>query len=222
MDVSGAAEAVAVPQKKPYRFTPGKLGMWLFLASDAMGFMGFLGAYMVLRVSAPLRVENLTGEHIGGGFQKIGDPTFGIPLTALMTFVLICSSVTMVKSLAAVQRGDIKRMKMWLGATICGGLFFLSCQVYEWSHLIHVGLTPQTNYGATFFFLTGFHGLHVTCGVIYLSCIFRRALQNAYTQENHSPLELVGLFWHFVDLVWIVLFTVIYLMPEPVLIASAQ
>jgi heme/copper-type cytochrome/quinol oxidase subunit 3 len=184
-------------------FTPGKLAMWLFLASDAMGFMGLIGAYMVLRISA-------------GKWQQPGDPHFGIPLTAFMTFLLICSSVTMVKALAAIQRGDRRRLLFFLGLTILGGFSFLCMQAYEWTHLMHGGLSSaKSNYGATFFMLTGFHGLHVTIGVIYLSCIWARAKANAYTAERHSPVELVGLYWHFVDLVWIVLFTIIYLLPEP-------
>jgi heme/copper-type cytochrome/quinol oxidase subunit 3 len=101
--------------------------------------------------------------------------------------------------------------------TILGGAAFLGLQVYEWSHLIHRGMSAQqSNYAATFFLLTGFHGLHVTIGVIYLSCIWTRAKQRAYTAEKHSPVELVGLYWHFVDLVWIVLFTIIYLIPDSV------
>ena len=216
MSMSVAAEAVALPEKKPYTLSPGKLAMWLFLASDAMGFMGLIGAYMVLRIAAPLKVLNEAGEQIAGGWHKVGDPSFGIDLTAFMTFVLICSSVTMVKALAAISRGDQKKLIFWLGCTIGGGLFFLGCQVYEWSHLMHAGLSPSNrDYGATFFFLTGFHGLHVSTGVIYLSCIWIKSRRGGYTADSHSPVELVGLFWHFVDLVWIVLFTIVYLLPEP-------
>lgn len=204
-------------KKNPLSFTNGKLAMWLFLASDAMGFMGLIGGYMVLRISAP-NWEN-----------PDFDPPFGIKLTAFMTFVLILSSVTMVTALSRIQKGDRKGLLKWLGATICGGLIFVSLQVYEWSHFIHhihelaaaytekSGLeAPFTNYQATFFTLTGFHGLHVSIGVIYLACIWRRAYQGAYSAVKHSPVELVGLYWHFVDLVWIVLFTIIYLLPDSV------
>jgi heme/copper-type cytochrome/quinol oxidase subunit 3 len=134
----------------------------------------------------------------------------------------------MVTALARIEKGDRKGLLLWLGMTILGGVTFLGLQAYEWTHFIHqikelaatytaeTGLAaPFTNYQATFFSLTGFHGLHVSIGVVYLSCIWIRAWQGAYTAEKHSPVELVGLYWHFVDLVWIVLFTIIYLLPEP-------
>jgi heme/copper-type cytochrome/quinol oxidase subunit 3 len=194
--------------------------MWLFLGSDAMGFMGLIGAYIVLRITAP------DWQH--KQFDPPVDPDFGIKLTAFMTFLLIVSSVTMVTALAKIEKGDRKGLLLWLGMTILGGLGFLGLQVYEWTHFIH-GIqdgaakymaemkvaAPFTNYQATFFSLTGFHGLHVTIGVIYLSCIWVRSWQGAYSAEKHSPVELVGLYWHFVDLVWIILFTIIYLLPEP-------
>ncbi len=192
-------------RRDPLAFTPGKLGMWLFLASDAMGFMGLIGAYMVLRISS-------------SDWQVPGrDPNFGIALTGGMTFLLILSSVTMVTALSAIAKGNRKGLLLWLGCTILGGASFLSLQAYEWTHLIHLGLHAwKSNYAATFFLLTGFHGLHVTIGVIYLSCIWWRGKQGAYNAQNHSPVELAGLYWHFVDLVWIVLFTIIYLIPDAV------
>jgi len=213
--------AAALPAKKSYSFTNGKLAMWLFLGSDAMGFMGLIGAYIVLRITAP------NWQHTE--FEPPLDPHFGINLTAFMTFLLIVSSVTMVTALHKIGHGDRKGLLFWLGMTICGGLGFLCLQAYEWTHFIHgihegavkytaeTGLAaPFTNYQATFFSLTGFHGLHVSIGVIYMSCIWVRAWQGAYTAEKHSPVELVGLYWHFVDLVWIVLFTIIYLLPDSV------
>ncbi len=197
--------AVPALKRDPLGFTPGKLAMWLFLASDAMGFMGLIGAYMVARISSH-------------DWQIPGrDPDFGIGLTAFMTFLLIVSSVTMVTALAAIQKGNRKGLLLWLGLTILGGLTFVGLQAYEWTHLIHAGLLPsKSNYAATFYTLTGFHGLHVSIGVVYLSCIWIRSKQGAYTAEKHSPVELVGLYWHFVDLVWIVLFTIIYLIPDAV------
>jgi len=210
--VTAAAQAT----KKAYHFTNGKLAMWLFLGSDAMGFMGLIGAYMVLRISAP-------------DWQSPAlDPGLGINLTAFMTFVLICSSVTMVTALDRIQKGNQKGLLFWLGLTIIGGMIFLGLQAYEWTHFIgdkqHLAAeylkangqaAPFTQFQATFFSCTGFHGLHVAIGVVYLSCIWFRAWQGAYSATSNSPVELVGLYWHFVDLVWIVLFTIIYLLPEP-------
>jgi heme/copper-type cytochrome/quinol oxidase subunit 3 len=224
MDTLAAAEPSL--KKNPLSFTNGKLAMWLFLASDAMGFMGLIGGYMVLRISSP----NWQNPDL--------DPNFGINLTAFMTFVLILSSVTMVTALDRIQKGHQKGLLLWLGATIAGGAIFVGLQVYEWSHFIHQihelsakytagrieDLTaaganfspvdvaaPFTNYQATFFTLTGFHGLHVSIGVIYLACIWRRAYQGAYSAAKHSPVELVGLYWHFVDLVWVFIFGCFYL-----------
>ena len=211
METTASAPAL---EKPAYSFTSGKLAMWLFLASDAMGFMGLIGAYMVLRIASP------------NWMIEARDPQFGINLTAFMTFVLIISSVTMVTALAAIQRGNQRGLLFWLGATIGGGAVFLGLQVYEWSHFIHqitelsaaagFAEVSLTNYQTTFFMLTGFHGLHVSIGVIYLSIIWVRCKQGAYSAASHSPVELVGLYWHFVDLVWIVLFTIIYLLPDKV------
>jgi len=207
-----------VPAARSYTFTPGKLAMWLFLGSDAMGFMGLIGAYMVLRITSP-------------DWQNPAlDPHFGVGLTAFMTFLLIVTSVTMVTALARIQQGNRKGLLLWLGLTILGGATFVALQAYEWTHFIHgiqdlaavymkkngVTNVPFTNYQATFFGLTGFHGLHVSIGVVYLSCIWVRAYQGKYTAQSHSPVELAGLYWHFVDLVWIVLFTIIYLLPDSV------
>ncbi|MHC4547466.1 MAG: cytochrome c oxidase subunit 3 [Planctomycetota bacterium] len=211
------ATAALPTTRKPYTFTPGKLAMWLFLGSDAMGFMGLIGAYMVLRIVSP-------------DWQRPAfDPKLGIPLTAFMTFVLICSSVTMVTALGRIQKDNRRGLLLWLGLTILGGLMFLVLQAYEWTHFIqtkqHLAAeyleasgqaAPFTNFQSTFFACTGFHGLHVAVGVVYLSCIWVRAWQGAYSASNSSPIELAGLYWHFVDLVWIVLFTIIYLFPDKI------
>jgi len=197
-----AASAEAIQSPAPKGFTPGKFGMWLFIAADAMGFIGLIGAYIVIRAGA------------GGDERWYGNlPQLGINLTAGMTFLLILSSVTMVTGLAAIQKGDQKKLVKYLALTILGGLCFLGLQVYEWSHLIGAGLTTTTgNYAGTFFIRTGYHGAHVTSGVIYLTCVLIAAKKGRYTAESHSTVELAGLFWHFVDLVWIILFTIVYLM----------
>jgi cytochrome c oxidase subunit III len=147
-----------------------------------------------------------------------------INLTAFNTFVLICSSVTMVLALSAVQDGKRGRGNFFLAATVLIGSFFLSIQVYEYYQLM-VGHSYPPGISATghfrpsvslfascFFTMTGFHGAHVTGGVILLGTIlFRSYFFNAYTKTHYAPLELAGLYWHFVDLVWIILFTIVYL-----------
>lgn len=175
-----------------------KMFMWLFLAQDGMMFFSLFAGYLGLR--------------IGSTSWPSPPHELGIVLTAIMTFILICSSVTMVQALAAIQRGDRKKMVLWLMATIFGGILFLGGQYYEYSHLIGAGMSLSRHlFDATFFVLTSFHGLHVLSGVIYLISVAAKA--SRYTQENHTQVEIVGLYWHFVDLVWIILFTLVYLFP---------
>ncbi len=179
--------------------TPGKFCMWLFLASDAMGFTAFVAAYVVLRAGSPRWIPE-------------GLPPPPVGLTGFNTFLLIVSSVTMVLAYSAVCRGDQGGLRKWLAATMGGGAAFLAIQAYEWTHLIEAGLTPRSSlYGATFYACTGYHGLHVLAGVVYLGCTLAKAMRGGITERNSSEIEILGLYWHFVDLVWILLFTVIYL-----------
>jgi heme/copper-type cytochrome/quinol oxidase subunit 3 len=182
----------------------GKLGMWMFLAGDAVGFGVLLASYGALRATStdwPSPYEVL-----------------GINLTAAMTFLLICSSVTMVKALEWLGRGDRDRAVRFLLYTAAGGTIFVGLQAYEWSHLIHAGLHINGNpwgsslFGASFFLVTGFHGLHVTGGVIYLLAIARYVLNRPQPEASYNAVEIVGLYWHFVDLVWIMVFTFMYLL----------
>ena len=175
----------------------GKLGMWLFLAGDAMSFGGLIAGYAALRFADPN--------------WPVPSMILGVPFTAVMTFLLICSSVTMVKALEAIKRGDHAGLRKFLALTILGGACFLGMQAREWTHLIgHVmTLTSKGLFGATFFVLTGFHGCHVTGGVIYLSSVLANA--GSFSKDNHNAVEIVGLYWHFVDLVWILIFTFVYL-----------
>jgi heme/copper-type cytochrome/quinol oxidase subunit 3 len=177
----------------------GKLGMWIFLAADAMSFGGLLAGYGALRY---------------------GDPTWprpssilGIQLTAAMTFLLVCSSVTMVEALAGIRRGNQAALRKFLMLTILGGIIFLSLQAFEWNNLInHEGQSIRVNnFGATFFILTGFHGMHVFSGVVYLTTILIRATLGKYTAHENNEIEIVALYWHFVDLIWILVFTFVYL-----------
>lgn len=196
-----AMHAGAEPAETP--LTPeswGKLGMWLFLAGDAMSFGCLIVGYGILRhksLSWPVPSEVL-----------------GINLTALMTFLLIVSSVTMVLALAAIQEGDKSRFKKFMGFTILGGLIFLGLQAYEWTHLIghtlpehHLSFSKDL-FATTFFVLTGFHGMHVTGGVIYNASVLAAVSRGRYVAKH---VEIAGLYWHFVDLVWILIFTFVYL-----------
>ena len=176
----------------------GKLGMWNFLAADAMSFGALLAAYGALRFGDPT-------------WPDPGD-ILGIPLTAAMTFLLICSSVTMVESLAGIRQGNQAKCLRFLLLTILGGAMFLGLQAYEWTHLLQHGQSvARDNFGATFFILTGFHGMHVFSGVVYLGIIAIRASLGKYSSDNNNEVEIVGLYWHFVDLIWILVFTFIYL-----------
>ena len=203
--MSSATAATIEPVESP--LTPeswGKLGMWIFLAGDAMSFGALLAGYGAIRA--------------GSTDWPVPSNILGISLTAFMTFLLICSSVTMVKALSAIRQGNAKGMRNFLLLTILGGVVFLGCQAYEWTHLIHAGLglgsNPFGNYlfGTTFFAITGFHGAHVTGGVIYLTCIMIQGIRGKYSADNCHKVEILGLYWHFVDLVWIMVFTFVYLL----------
>lgn len=186
--------------------TPSKIGMWLFLATDGMSFSGFLIAYAALRASAkdwPNPVEALGG----------------VELSGFMTFLLICSSVSMVLAIDSCKRRDRKGMLNWLMATIVGGACFLGLQMYEYHHLMtDMGMSFSAyKYGnnlfaTTFFAVTGFHGFHVLTGVIYLIIMYVCAHRGDFDNGNYDQLEMAGLFWHFVDLVWILVFTFVYLL----------
>jgi cytochrome c oxidase subunit 3 len=286
--------------------TPGKVAMWLFLATEIMFFTGLIGSYIVLRAGSPATVysnlyppaTDLTllkdkegvilisagGEparvievlrHEGGlteeqaeerlhalphaviagltpakaealrkalvaaggeaeveelktynwplPYDELVNP-LSIDLTAANTFILICSSVTMVLALAALQRGDTRRCTGFLLATVLIGSTFLGVQVYEYyqlaqGHHYPPGISATGHFrpsvslfASCFFTMTGFHGCHVAGGVILLTCIFIQSLLGSYSRNHYSPVELAGLYWHFVDLVWIILFTVVYLL----------
>jgi len=201
MSDAAAMDAAAEAAESP--LTPeswGKLGMWVFLAADAMSFGCLIVGYALLR-------------HASANWPPPAQ-TLGINLTAFMTFLLIVSSVTMVLSLSAIQNGDMRRFKKFLLLTILGGLLFLGCQAYEWTHLLterlpEIGISFSSHlFATTFFVLTGFHGMHVTGGVLYNSCVLAACLRGRYGAKH---VEIAGLYWHFVDLVWILIFTFVYL-----------
>jgi cytochrome c oxidase subunit III len=300
---AGHAAPPARPVNHQAPVTPGKVAMWLFLATEVMFFTGLIGSYIVLRVGSPgtaysnffspgtdvsrlmdtkgvqlvaagASVERLaevlheaTGipleeahHRVGQGLLASGLPEaeatalshkladagatvklvplathnwpkpydtatnpLSIDLTAGNTFVLICSSVTMVLALSGIQQGNRKKLIGWLLATVLIGSVFLSVQVYEYRQLLWIHHYPPGTsatghfqpsvslFASCFFTMTGFHGAHVFGGVVLLTCILIGSLLGKFTREHHSPVELAGLYWHFVDLVWIILFTVVYL-----------
>ncbi len=176
-----------------------KLLMWTFIGSECMLFGSLLITYLVYR-----------GKSVVGPYPE---ELLNIPFISVTTFVLLMSSLMMVLALAAVQRGDMKWGKVWLLATALFGSIFLAGQVFEFSHFVHEGLTLRRNlFGGSFFLLTGTHGAHVTVGVVWLLSLFFMALRGRLTRANAETVEIAGLYWHFVDVVWIVLFTVIYLL----------
>ena len=197
-----------------------KLGMWVFLGSEVMFFTALIGTYVILRFGAE-------------GPWALPGIVLSIPITAANTFLLICSSVSMVKAFAAIADGDRKGLSRWLFLTVVLGATFVGVQVYEYIHLAHQGFLPGGYregsefaelaaqgilpaatgglYGSTFFTMTGFHGFHVTCGVICMAWVWLKSLRGGYTQQDYRGVEVVGLYWHFVDLVWIILFTIVYL-----------
>jgi len=182
--------------------TCGKIGMWIFLLSDAFSFGGLLLGYGILR---------------GGATQwhSPGEPELGINFTAVLTFLLICSSVTMVMAVANAAEGNRSRVTMWLFLTALGGALFLTGQYQEyfgiWSHgLTKEGLTfGKSAYASTFYLVTSFHGAHVFSGTVY---ILITAIRSARGKADANEVEILGLFWHFVDLIWILVFTFVYLL----------
>lgn len=187
--------------RSPYAISSNKLGMWLFLVSDSLTFSAMLMAYSYVRVAT----ENWPRPFEG--------PT--IFMASVMTFCLLSSSLTMVMAVAAAKQQERRRTVGWILATILGGVLFIILHTNEWLGLIHEGVTPFGNpwgvplFGASFFALTGLHMTHVTGGVIYLGVIAWGFGKGKFTSED---VEVSGLYWHFVDLVWMFIFPMVYLL----------
>ena len=184
-----------------------KLAMWAFLGSECLLFGALISTYFLYRGRGPAG-----GVPVGPQPHDIYD----IPYTSVSSFVLLMSSLTMVLALSAIQRGDLRRNRMWLLATAALGATFVGGQVYEFTSFIREGLTIKTNlFGSSFFVMTGFHGVHVTVGIIMLLSLASLSQRGRLPQEKAEVVEIAGLYWHFVDIVWIVIFTVVYLVPAP-------
>jgi heme/copper-type cytochrome/quinol oxidase subunit 3 len=178
-----------------------KLAMWLFLGSDCLLFGGLISTYMLYR----------------GRVQKGPEPNqlYNIPFTSASSFVLLMSSLTMVLAVTAAKRRDDRRTRIWLMTTALLGSTFVAAQVYEFTAFYREHLGYTTNlFGSSFYTLTGFHGVHVSLGVIMLISLAALTLRGRIPGDRAEVVELIGLYWHFVDIVWIVIFTLVYLIPS--------
>jgi cytochrome c oxidase subunit III len=197
-----------------------KVAIWTFIGSECMLFASLISTYLIYK-----------GKSLAGPFPhmpwtsptgEVFKPILNIPVTSFSTFVLLMSSLAMVLALSAVQERYKVRVgtwdkllgssKLWLWATCLLGITFLGCQAYEFTSFIHEGLSIRTNlFGSTFFTLTGFHGAHVTAGVIWLFTLLAIDYKRGLTPADATAVDISALYWHFVDVVWIVIFTLIYL-----------
>jgi heme/copper-type cytochrome/quinol oxidase subunit 3 len=174
-----------------------KLVMWIFIASETIFFAALMGTYLIFRSKTP---------------PEEGLAHLDLTVASINTFILLASSLTMVLSLQAIENGKKRRMIVFLILTVILGAMFLGGQALEYNELFQHGVSLDTNlFGATFFTLTGFHGAHVAVGALWIFMLIIRALRGGISEHNHLAVELGGLYWHFVDLVWVVLFTIIYL-----------
>jgi cytochrome c oxidase subunit 3 len=200
--------------RETFRVSWGKAMMWFFLLSDTFIFGCFLTSYMTVRTATTVAWPNPSAVfalHIGG----VDVPMI---LIAIMTFVLISSSGTMAMAVNFAYRRERAPAAALMLATAVLGATFVGMQAFEWSKLISEGVRPWGNpmgaaqFGSSFFMITGFHGLHVSAGVIYLVVVALRVLRGRYEKSgNYQIVEIAGLYWHFVDLVWVFIFALFYL-----------
>jgi cytochrome c oxidase subunit 3/cytochrome o ubiquinol oxidase subunit 3 len=177
-----------------------KMGMWGFLGSECLFFGSLITTYLLYR-----------SEHAGGPGPA---DVYDIPFTSVSSFVLLMSSLTMVLALSAIQHGNHPAMRVWLLATAFLGMTFIGGQIFEFTTFYEDGLALSTSpFGSAFFVLTGFHGAHVTIGILMLLSLVGMNLTGHLETADARKVEMVGLYWHFVDIVWIIIFTVVYLVP---------
>ena len=180
-----------------------KMGVWAFIGSETLFFAALIVTYFIYK---PINLAN------GGQDPK---EFLGIGVTSVLAALLLMSSVTMVLALAAIRRHDTRQFRIWLLSTVGLGLCFLGGQAYEFTKLISEGVTFSSSmFGTTFFVLTGFNGTHVAIGATWLLSVFTKVRRFPNAPGNDMDVELGGLYWHFVDLVWVAIFTLIYLLPD--------
>ncbi len=199
-----ASQAPAAPSAAPAhgwrssKLPDIKLLMWIFLASDIMFFGTLIGTYLIYK-----------GRSLTGPYPL---DVLDIPLTTVSTFVLLMSSFLMVIALDALRKNKIQQFRLWTFGVVFFGAIFLGFQIYEFNHFVDLGLTLGGNlFGSTFYVLTGTHGVHVAIGILWLGSILVSSYIRPWTAKDEVYLEVAGLYWHFVDLVWIVIFTLVYL-----------
>jgi heme/copper-type cytochrome/quinol oxidase subunit 3 len=177
-----------------------KLAMWLFLGSECLLFGGLISTYMLYR-----------GRHTG----SVGpSQLWSIPLTSVSSFVLLMSSLTMVLAVNAAKLRDDRLTNLWLTVTALLGATFVGAQVFEFTEFYHRGLGFTTSlFSSSFYTLTGFHGIHVSVGIMMLMALVGINIRSKMPGDKAEVVELIGLYWHFVDIVWIVIFTLVYLIP---------
>ncbi|MDZ7783490.1 MAG: heme-copper oxidase subunit III family protein [Halioglobus sp.] len=200
--------------KQAFDMPWGKLMMWIFLLSDTFIFSMFLTSYMKVRIAATDPWPN-TSEVFA---MEVAGVHLPLLLIAIMTFILITSSGTMAMAVNYGYRGDKRKTVLFIALTALFGALFVGLQAFEWTKLIvEEGIRPWGNplgaaqFGSTFFMITGFHGMHVTAGVIYLLWVARRVHSGYYDDKGFEIVEITGLYWHFVDLVWVFIFAFFYL-----------
>ncbi len=204
-----------------------KLAMWLFLGSECLLFGALISTYLIsktrfiteLVAGNPEVVAGISNEENGALVAEMiesaaVDPIFDIPFTSLSSFILLMSSLTMVLAHKAVSEGQYKNFRIWIATTMLLGATFMSGQVYEFTVFYREGLTYDGSlFGSAFYTLTGFHGAHVTGGLIMLASLLFLSFRGRMQKDRAETVELVGLYWHFVDIVWVLIFTIVYLIP---------
>jgi cytochrome c oxidase subunit 3/cytochrome o ubiquinol oxidase subunit 3 len=193
-----STEHATVAEHHPDPQVVRKTAMWVFLGSEVLFFGSLITTFLLYRT------------RIGDG---PGAEVFDIPFTSISSFVLLMSSLTMVLAHHASERNDRRQMRVWLLATALLGMIFLAGQVYEFTEFVHEGLTVRSSpFGSAFYVLTGFHGAHVAVGVMLLLATAFISFAGRYRSDEGMNVEMVGLYWHFVDIVWIAIFTIVYLL----------
>ena len=193
-----STEHATVAEHHPDPADVRKTAMWAFLGSEVLFFGSLITTFLLYRT------------RIGDG---PGTEVFDIPFTSVSSFVLLMSSLTMVLAHHAAGRRDGRQMRVWLLATALLGMVFLAGQVYEFTEFVHEGLTVRTSpFGSSFYVLTGFHGAHVAVGVLMLLATAFISFAGRFRPDEGMNVEMVGLYWHFVDVVWIAIFTIVYLL----------